>query len=244
MKNSDYLLEPLSINCIYSAHEGEGVRLGTPQIFVRVQGCIIGCLNCDSKETWKFEPPNATVTSVLEEIKKCEAFMGGKVQWISITGGDPLDSRHLAGVRALAVALKELRYKINIEAAGNKVSTPIFDVVDFISMDLKTPSTGVQTPVKNLIQVVSQYDQKYQIKSVIAHGKDFDFTLKTYERVKTETGKEDLCWVLTPCFEPQSGSLDVGLIEDIMRWNYQSGGHFRLIAQQHKWFYGPNKQKV
>ena len=44
----------IRLNQIYRATEGEGLIIGTPQIFIRLKGCHIGCLNCDSIETWDF----------------------------------------------------------------------------------------------------------------------------------------------------------------------------------------------
>jgi 7-carboxy-7-deazaguanine synthase len=31
---------------------------------------------------------------------------------------------------------------------------------------------------------------------------------------------------------------------NIMMWNESHGGHFRVIGQQHKWVYGPDKKEV
>ena len=59
------------LNSIYPATEGEGVHIGTPQIFVRYQGCKVGCLNCDSRDTWAFRGGNILTTAeVIEQLKE------------------------------------------------------------------------------------------------------------------------------------------------------------------------------
>ena len=90
----------LYLNSIYRATEGEGALIGRPQIFVRVQGCAIGCANCDSKDTWNFEvSPSCHVADALVQIL---ALSHPKLRRVSITGGDPLHPKHVPGVLELA----------------------------------------------------------------------------------------------------------------------------------------------
>ncbi len=42
----------LPINEIFATVQGEGFHVGTPSIFIRLQGCDVGCGWCDSKHTW------------------------------------------------------------------------------------------------------------------------------------------------------------------------------------------------
>ena len=82
------ITDSLNLHSIYRATEGEGVFIGVPQIFVRFQGCAVGCVNCDSKETWDFEENRLfPIENVLTKI----SLLGGdEINRVSITGGDPL----------------------------------------------------------------------------------------------------------------------------------------------------------
>tara|TARA_R110002072_G_scaffold276051_1_gene437471 strand:+ start:215847 stop:216554 length:708 start_codon:yes stop_codon:yes gene_type:complete len=233
----------LSINSIYKATEGEGVLVGSPQIFIRFQGCNIGCINCDSKDTWDFlEKGNITLEETLEKLKD----LGGeKIKRVSITGGDPLHPSLINQTLKLVKELKARRYWVNIEAAGTRLPHELFDQVDFISFDYKTPSTGVKTNQALLKKLIEQYPGRHQIKSVVAHQEDFD---NAYKSLINMYGEEDSLhlnsvWVITPCYEPNE-EFNQQRFQEILKWNEDKGGPFRVIGQQHKWVYGPSEKQV
>lgn len=41
------------INEMFQTLQGEGYFTGVPAIFIRLQGCPVGCAWCDTKHTWK-----------------------------------------------------------------------------------------------------------------------------------------------------------------------------------------------
>ncbi|MGZ3788642.1 MAG: 4Fe-4S cluster-binding domain-containing protein [Bacteriovorax sp.] len=230
------------INSIYRATEGEGVFLGRPQIFVRYQGCAIGCLNCDSKDTWDFaEDSGVDLSSIMERVHE-EGF-NGKIKNVSITGGDPLHPAHVPHVLSLAKLLKEKKYYINLEAAGSRVVDEIFDLVDYVSFDFKTPSTGVKTPLRNISKMIAQYPGKFQVKSVIFDKADFIATLEAFKSLEAENNGMPFPWVLTPCFNT-SEAFPMERFAQVLSWNEENGGHFRVIGQQHKWIFGPDQKQV
>lgn len=232
-------METLLINNIYHAIEGEGARIGHPQVFIRLQGCTIGCINCDSKETWEFSGTPKPIESIISDIKKITNNQQG--YWVSITGGDPLHIKHEKGLLALCERLKAQGYFVNIEASGTRVVDSLFSQVDFISCDFKTPSTGVKTSYQVLKKVIENYPHKYQIKSVISHREDFMASVEMYERLLKEGLKAH--WFLTPCFE--TGELiPQKLIQDIYSWVRDYPSYFRVVSQQHKFIYGSTRRDV
>lgn len=230
------------INSIYRATEGEGVFLGRPQVFVRYQGCAIGCLNCDSKDTWEFDKETGIdVEEILDRVYS--EGHNGSIKNVSITGGDPLHPSHVPHVLALVKALKERGYFINIEAAGTRVVDEIFDLVDYISFDMKTPSTGVKTPIKNIQKMNTQYKGKFQLKAVVADRTDFDAVMDAFKTLSVSESALNFPWVLTPCFNNEE-KFPMQRFIDVIDWNEQNGAHFRVIGQQHKWIFGPDNKLV
>lgn len=234
----------LNVNSIYMATEGEGIHIGTPQIFVRFQGCTIGCLNCDSKETWDFDNSLIEFDAVVDTVEQEAGKYPHRIKRVSITGGDPLHPKHTKGVELLAKKLISLGYFVNIEAAGSRVVDSIFDTVNFISFDVKTPSTGVKTNIKFIEKIIEQYGKKAQIKSVISDKKDFEYTYDVFNSLMEKYDHSiDTPWVLTPCYEPGEDFPKDRFVE-IIHLNEKFGSPFKVIGQQHKWIHGPDKRDV
>ena len=230
----------LLINSIYRATEGEGIHIGIPQIFVRFQGCHIGCVNCDSKETWDFDPGTTkTLDEVMEEV---EVLSQDIIKRVSITGGDPLHPSHIPSLLELIRELKKRNYYINIEAAGTRIVKDVFDMVDFISYDIKTPSTQVRTSQDLLLKFVMEYGQKAQIKAVVSDKKDFETVYDSFHYVK-RSGGQQMPWCLTPCYEPEE-KFPMLRFQNVVKLNEDFGLPFRVIGQQHKWMFGSDAKQV
>ena len=169
------------INDIYHSFEGEGIFVGCPQIFIRFQGCAIGCKNCDSKYTWKWKEKNKISFEQVEE-KVMALFQKYNISRISITGGDPLHLKNRAAVKKIINAFQK-KFSISIEASGNCVVPDIFDLVHFINFDYKTPSTEVKCNYNHLKKVIVHYFKKLQIKSVVETEEDFLFLKHEKEKL-------------------------------------------------------------
>ena len=226
------------INTIYVATEGEGIFVGRPSIFVRFQGCAIGCVNCDSKETWAFKSSCALELEAV--FRRVESLGRGAISWVSLTGGDPLHPRHRESTLALARGFKKRDFRVNLEASGNCVDPDIFGLVDLISFDVKTPSTGVSFPEELLDELIRDYPGRFQVKSVVENEEDFLFVEQRSGRL---TPPIDFPWSLTPAYNPGE-SWPGERIEGILALNEKGGGPFRVICQQHKVLHGPNKRGV
>jgi 7-carboxy-7-deazaguanine synthase len=150
---------------------------------------------------------------------------------------------HVPHVLELVKRLKEKKYYINIEAAGTRVVNEIFDLVDFISFDLKTPSSNVKTPLNLIAQLNSQFQGKFQIKAVIENQADFIYTLNAFKKLQIEENQINAPWVLTPAYNTLE-EFPLNRFMQVLSWNEEAGGHFRVIGQQHKWIFGPDQKQV
>lgn len=230
---------PVAINSIYRATEGEGLNLGQTQVFVRFQGCAVGCINCDSKDTWDF--PLKGTMSMGEVIQRVEEQDIGKSKRVSITGGDPLHPKNTPALVELVKELKSRGYWLNIEAAGTRIVPEVFDLVNFISWDFKTPSTHVRPNPNLFLKLNEQYSGKFQVKAVIENDADFDATLNFRNELFPEG--HNFPWFLTPCYNPGE-ELPLERFHRVIDWNERAGGPFRVVGQQHKWLHGPDKKQV
>ena len=232
----------LLINSIYPGVEGEGVRVGTAQIFVRLQGCRLGCRNCDSKDTWSFS--SSSERPLAKVIQDIETLSQKAVEWVSITGGDPLDERHQPGVQALMETLHTKGHKINLEAAGNTIVPDIFRLSHYLSFDYKTPSTGVATDQRLILQLAKEYPGKFQIKSVAQDEEDVLFAHRAHQEITGVLGSPlSFAWCLTPAWE-RGEDFPRQRFQKILEANRNLGSPFRVIGQQHKWIYGSERLDI
>jgi len=137
----------LNVAEVFDSVQGEGIYLGTKQVFVRLSGCNLACSYCDT--SWAWENQQKFKVSLLdrEEILEnpCEPqklanlvlkFLPKNTFAISITGGEPLKQAD-----ALIDFLKILdnKTKILLETNGtlHNELTKLLPFIDIVSMDIK-----------------------------------------------------------------------------------------------------------
>ncbi|MFT5289408.1 MAG: 7-carboxy-7-deazaguanine synthase [Planctomycetota bacterium] len=137
----------------FASIQGEGLYVGTPQVFLRLAGCPLRCLWCDTPGSWDFpEEPRTRIEPSAEaggrRIEEGSATPLRAAAWIaeldpsgrralSVTGGEPL--MHPAFIRGLRPLLGERR--LHLETGGGHPETleSLLDVIDHVSLDLKPP---------------------------------------------------------------------------------------------------------
>ena len=99
--------QPLRVSEVFVSVQGEGVSVGTPSVFVRLQGCSVGCVWCDTKYSWAASGGHeTTLDALLAQIAPLH------VDNVVITGGESLE--HPA-FESLVNALKTAEHRIEVE---------------------------------------------------------------------------------------------------------------------------------
>jgi organic radical activating enzyme len=115
--------------------QGEGATAGLPAVFVRLQGCSVGCHWCDTKYSWD---PNAgrevELPALLEEVATFPC------RRVVITGGEPLESPLFA---PLSAALAARRYVVEVETSGTLEPPPDSDADIQWNVSVKLAGSGV-----------------------------------------------------------------------------------------------------
>jgi 7-carboxy-7-deazaguanine synthase len=143
---------------IFSAIQGEGINVGTRQIFVRFGGCDLRCHYCDSEHTWQKQPTcsieqtpgQRDFTTHDNPIESSQLLTWIKQQnqphlhdSISITGGEPL--LHAPFLAQFLPQVKELtNLPIYLETGGHrpKQLVQVLPYLDLVGMDIKLPSVS------------------------------------------------------------------------------------------------------
>jgi organic radical activating enzyme len=148
--------DQLHIKEIFSSIQGEGLLAGRRQIFVRLTECNLDCRYCDTdfvrSEVCRLEtrpgsgafrdlPQSQSLQKLSSVCSDWLAQLPGAHHSISFTGGEPLLSADI-----LAGWFPELRkiLPIHLETNGTMLVAlqKVLPHVDFISMDMKLPSTA------------------------------------------------------------------------------------------------------
>jgi 7-carboxy-7-deazaguanine synthase len=95
---------------IFETIQGEATFTGTPAVFIRLQGCDVGCPWCDTKYSWPQEAATATlsVSAIIERVLAYQSIH------TVITGGEPCQYDLMPLISALRA---ELRF-VQVETSG------------------------------------------------------------------------------------------------------------------------------
>ena len=99
------------ISEIFHSIQGEGPSAGAPAVFVRLQGCDVGCAWCDSRYTW---PAEGGAPLGLDAVLG-RATASGAAELLVITGGEPLEHQ---GIAALLEQAARRWPRVEIETSG------------------------------------------------------------------------------------------------------------------------------
>jgi 7-carboxy-7-deazaguanine synthase len=176
---------------IFSAIQGEGINVGTRQIFIRFGGCDLRCEYCDSQHTWQKQS-----TCQIEQTPGLRDFITHQnpieldrlLDWvsaqnrpnlhdsISITGGEPLlHAPFLAEFLPQVKILAQL--PIYLETGGHRPQQlkQVITHLDLVGMDIKLPSVSGEThwdAHREFLQICVDNRVEVFIKLIIANDTD------------------------------------------------------------------------
>ncbi len=100
----------LRIAEIFHSVQGEGQWAGVPSTFIRVSGCNLRCVWCDTPyASWTPEGPTMTIDEIIAKVDEAN------LDHVVLTGGEPM---LFDAIEPLAISLKENGKTITVETAG------------------------------------------------------------------------------------------------------------------------------
>lgn len=220
-------LSILNINEMFETIQGEGAQTGIPSIFVRLQGCPVGCPWCDTKHTWTLD--NALVTTaekVISKQEESEQFFevneetllalfikeGYAAKHVVITGGEPC----MYDLRPLTQLLHSKGYTTQIETSGT---------YEVLCHDCTYVTVSPKVNMKGGMPVLtSALERANEIKHPIAMQKHIDELDALLANVSSLEGKQ-IC--LQPISQQQRAT-ELAVATCIAR-------NWRLSLQTHKY---------
>lgn len=223
---------------IFRTMEGEGSHIGTPRVLVRTAGCAIKCAWCDTLWSWSLK--HATFVSLEQTLKQIEEHAAGYAKEISFTGGEVM--HYPVQAMWLAERLKRKKYMLSLETSGLIFNDEVFSLFDFLSVDIKTPSSGV-TITPEMIDMYKEMRQNYsgvQFKCVILNSKDIEWVNDNLKDFYVNGHRTHKPLILTPGVQNTDRSKEKGILgqqlmdamELVLVWNKQY--NIRVIPQIHQ----------
>jgi len=212
---------------IFHSIQGESTWAGLPCTFVRLTGCPLRCVWCDTAYAFH----GGTRMSIAEVM---ETVAAKRCRLVEITGGEPLVQ---PGAATLAARLLDDGYTVLVETSG-AVDVSVLDDRVHTIMDLKCPGSGEAD--RNLWANLDHLSERDEVKFVVSGRDDFEWAADVIrrhgldERVRAGTLGALLVsavWGLEEMQELAAAILATGL-------------PVRFQTQLHKHIWGPDRAGV
>jgi len=208
-------LKSIKINEIFYSLQGESSLIGIPTVFIRLTGCPMRCVYCDTAYAFH-SGKNLSIDSILNKVS---AF---KTKFVTVTGGEPLAQK---GCWNLLKVLCDREYSVSLETGGAIDISEVDERVKII-LDVKTPNSGESE--NNLWDNFQLIKEKDEIKFVISD-------LEDYEWSKALMIREDLTAKASIIFSPVYRKLQPKTLGE---WILKDHLPVRFQVQLHKIIWG------
>jgi len=201
----------LTVNEIFFSIQGEGTRAGQPCAFLRLTGCPLRCVWCDTAYAFH-EGEKRGEDEVMAELARFPTRL------LCLTGGEPLAQPPAFG---FVGRMLDAGWDVLVETSGH-VPLDALDPRAVAIMDVKTPGSGESARMEwRNLDLLKGTDE---VKFVIDGRADYEWA----RDLVRERRLSDRCPVL---FSPVHGALDPGALG---RWILDDGLPVRLQVQLHK----------
>ncbi|MCL4104418.1 UNVERIFIED_CONTAM: hypothetical protein GTU68_047380 [Idotea baltica] len=197
---------------VFYSLQGEARTVGLPTVFVRLTGCPLRCLYCDTEYAF-----NGGELFSIEQIVQRVA--GYKPRYVTVTGGEPLAQKQCI---ALLSQLCDAGYEVSLETSGAMTVAEVDPRVVKV-LDLKTPASGeVQ---RNDYQNIPLLTANDQLKFVICDRADYEWARFKIDEYQLDGRVSDI--LFSPSFEQLNP-------RELAEWILQDNLPVRLQLQLHK----------
>ncbi|HQR04834.1 MAG: 7-carboxy-7-deazaguanine synthase QueE [Proteobacteria bacterium] len=205
----------LRLTEIFHSLQGESTRAGLPTVFVRLTGCPLRCVWCDTAHAFH-GGATVTVADVLDQVAtfRCST--------VCVTGGEPLAQKTCLDLLA---ALCDAGYSVSLETSG-ALDIGAVDARVARIMDIKAPDS--REAARNRWENISLLNDRDEVKFVLASRADYEWAVTTLHEHRLDRR----CTVL---FSPVQGLLAP---EQLAQWILDDHLPIRFQLQLHKVLWG------
>ncbi len=227
MKGGTERARTVRVTEIFHSIQGESTWAGLPCTFVRLTGCPLRCVWCDTAYAF-----HGGTRMDIDEVVAAVRETGCRL--VEITGGEPLVQ---PGAATLAERLLEGGHTVLVETSG-ALDISVLDPRVHRIMDLKCPGSGEEA--RNLWSNLDHLTARDEVKFVVDGAADFEWAADVIRRQGLDQ-------------RVRGGSLGALLVspvwglegmEDLAARILESGLPVRFQTQLHKHIWGPDRAGV
>ncbi len=205
----------LKITEIFFSLQGEARDAGWPTVFIRLTGCPLRCVYCDTE--YAFHGGEwIHIDQILEKV------LVYPTQYVCVTGGEPLAQKRCL---KLLERLCGEGLQVSLETSGamdiSQVDTRVSRV-----LDIKTPDSGESE--RNLWANLEMLTAHDQIKFVIRSRRDYDWSV---EQIRKRSLEDKCDILLSPAWGQQAAT-------ELADWVLQDQLAVKVQLQLHKILWG------
>ena len=213
----------LRVTEIFHSIQGESTWAGVPCTFVRLTGCPLRCVWCDTEYAFH-GGEKMSLDEIVERVRE----IGTPV--VELTGGEPLIHRNAF---VLVERLLDEGFTVLVETSGAVDIAPLDPRAHRI-MDLKCPGSGESD--RNLWSNLAHLTERDEIKFVISDRADYEWA----RSVIREHGLDDRVRAGTLRALLFSPVWDAVEWRDLAEWILEDRLPARFQLQLHKLIWGAN----
>jgi 7-carboxy-7-deazaguanine synthase len=202
----------LRITEIFYSLQGEARTVGLPTVFVRLTGCPLRCVYCDTGYAFS----GGELFSI-DDIARRVA--GYSPRYVTVTGGEPLAQKNCL---PLLTNLCDMGYEVSLETGGAISLAGVDERVSRV-LDLKTPASG--EVARNDYGNIPLLTPRDQVKFVICDRADYEWARFKLDQYQLAGRVSDLL------FSPSHGQLSG---RELAEWILADNLPVRLQLQLHK----------
>ncbi len=231
---------------IFRSIQGESTYAGLPCVFVRLTGCNLRCVWCDTAYAF-YGGRQMTVEEVLAHVERLARPSGDaqpsadvagrpRISLVELTGGEPLLQ---AEIYPLAEKLLAGGYTVLVETSGERFLGRLpREAVKIV--DVKCPDSGEADTFQ--MANLDVLDRKDEVKFVIASRRDYEFARDFTARHRLPERVHQV--LFSPVFADPDGSWPGLNARELAEWILADGLPVRLGLQLHKFIWDPAMRGV